>query len=164
MRVQISILPRVIRYAVVPAIAFLFAGARVVLAAEQEPEVDTKPAAAAATPVNNTSDEAHGIKIGEFKIRSDYPAEAQKSTVRFVLFAAVKGDRLSAMEAIVSEHREKLRDEVITATRLTPLSMFEEPDLKSFRRHIFIRLHRTVPELVIDDLYISDFGLIVKSL
>jgi hypothetical protein len=141
----------------------LFAAAAAVRAADQEPDI--KLPAAAIAPLKNTADTViHGIKLGEFKIRSDYPAEAQKSTVRFVLYAAVKEDRLAAMESIVSNHREKLRDEVITATRLTPLGMFEEADLKAFRRRIFIRLHRTVPELVIDDLYISDFGLIVKSL
>jgi hypothetical protein len=115
-------------------------------------------------PLKNTELEIHGIKLGEFKIRSDYPAEAQKSTVRFVLYAAVKEDRQADMERIIANHREKIRDEVITTTRLTPLGMFEESDFKSFRRRIFIRLHRTVPQLVIDDLYISDFGLIVKSL
>ena len=31
-----------------------------------------------------------GIELGQFKIRSDYPAEAQKSTVRFILYAAIK--------------------------------------------------------------------------
>jgi hypothetical protein len=149
--------------AILPALALLFASLPQVRAAESEPEA--KPPAAALAPLKNTSDtEVHGIKLGEFKIRSDYPAEAQKSTVRFVLYVAVKADRAAAMESIVSQHREKLRDEVITATRLTSLGMFEEPDLKAFRRRIFIRLHRTVPELVIDDLYISDFGLIVKSL
>jgi hypothetical protein len=132
-------------------------------AAENEPEV--KVPASATAPLKDVDDSAvHGIKLGEFKIRSDYPAEAQKSTVRFVLYAAVKEDRMAAMDAIISQHREKLRDEIITATRLTPLGMFELPDLKGFRRRLFIRLHRTVPELVIDDLYISDFGLIVKSL
>jgi hypothetical protein len=133
----------------------------------------TAVAAAEATPANalpgtaplkNVEPEIHGIKLGEFKIRSDYPAEAQKSTVRFVLYAAVKEDRQADMEKVAVNHREKIRDAIITTTRLTPLGMFEESDLKAFRRRMFIRLHRAVPELVIDDLYISDFGLMVKSL
>ena len=156
-------LPPIIRIATLLATGIVSVATRDVRAADQEPDV--KVPAAAVAPLKDTDDSSvHGIKLGEFKIRSDYPAEAQKSTVRFVLYAAVKEDRLASMETIVSQHREKLRDEVITATRLTPLGMFEQPDLKAFRRRIFIRLHRTVPELVIDDLYISDFGLIVKSL
>jgi hypothetical protein len=115
-----------------------------------------KPAEASASGVR-------GIELGEFNIRSDYPAEAEKSTVRFVLYAAVKAERLTATDRLVEQHRQKLRDEVITATRLTPLGVFEEPDLKTFRRRILIRLHRTVPEFVVEDLYVSDFGLKVKS-
>jgi hypothetical protein len=114
--------------------------------------------------VEATASETRGIELGEFSIRSDYPAEAQKSTVRFVLYAAVKGDRLVAMDRLVNKHRQKLRDEVITATRLTPLGVFEEPDLKTFRRRIMIRLRRTIPELAVEGFYISDFGLTVKSL
>jgi len=114
--------------------------------------------------VEATASEIRGIMLGEFSIRSDYPAEAQKSTVRFVLYAAVKGDRLVAMDRLVDKNRQKLRDEVITATRLTPLGVFEEPDLKTFRRRILIRLRRTIPDLAVEGFYISDFGLTVKSL
>lgn len=140
----------------------IFAPGGRVYAATHEPKSNDRSDSVA--PTDGREPEIHGIKLGDFKIRSDYPAEAQKSTVRFVLFAAVKGDHFAAMEEIVDEHREKLRDEVITATRLTPLGVYQEPDLKRFRRRIFVRLHRTVPELMIDDLYISDFGLLVKSL
>src|SRR6185369_437922 len=58
-----------------------------------------------------------GINLGEYKIRSDYPAEAQKSTVRFVIYAAVKAERFEAIQKLVEEHRQKNRDEIITATR-----------------------------------------------
>jgi hypothetical protein len=105
-----------------------------------------------------------GIELGEFKIRSDYPVEAQKSTVRFVLHAAVKGEKSAEMRRLVEKHEQKLRDLVITTTRLAPLAVFEEPDLATFRRRLLIRMRRTLPELAVDDLYVSDFSLIVKSL
>ena len=107
---------------------------------------------------------SNGVELGQFKIRSDYPAEAQKSTVRFILHAAVKPELRDKMEEIAKQHQTKIRDEILTATRLTPLSLFEEPDLASFRRRISVRLRRTLPELEIEALYISDFGLVVKSL
>ena len=47
---------------------------------------------------------------------------------------------------------------------MTPLPLFDEADLKSFRRRIFLRLRRALPELAIDDVYISEFQLTVKSL
>jgi len=107
---------------------------------------------------------SNGVELGQFKIRSDYPAEAQKSTVRFILHAAVKPELRDKMEEIAKQNQTKIRDEILTATRLTPLSLFEEPDLASFRRRILVRLRRTLPGLEIEALYISDFGLVVKSL
>jgi hypothetical protein len=57
-----------------------------------------------------------------------------------------------------------LRDLVITATRLTPLNAFQEPDLATFRRRILMRLRRALPELTVEDLYFSEFDLTIKSL
>jgi hypothetical protein len=107
---------------------------------------------------------SNGVELGQFKIRSDYPAEAQKSTVRFILHAAIKPELRDKMEELAKHHQTKIRDEILITTRLTPLSLFEEPDLASFRRRIMVRLRRTLPEFEIEGLYISDFGLVVKSL
>lgn len=109
-------------------------------------------------------DEIRGVEIGDFRVRSDYPAEAQKSTVRFKLWVTIRGDKLAAMTHIIDDHRQKIRDEVITSTRLSPLGVFEETDLKSFRRRMLVRLRRSMPALIIEDLCISDFDLTIKSL
>ena len=105
-----------------------------------------------------------GVDLGEYKIRAYYPVEAQKSTVRFVLFATVPRERFHETQQLVESRRHKLRDQVITATRMVPLAVFDEPGLESFRRRILMRLRRALPELVIDDVYMSDFQLTVKSL
>jgi hypothetical protein len=110
------------------------------------------------------SNEIHGVSLGDFRIRSYYPVDAQKSTVRFTLYATVKDGHFAEMQRVVEAHRQKLRDQIITATRLAPLAVFQEPDLGSFRRRVLVRLRRTVPELTIDDLYISEFDLTIKSL
>ncbi len=105
-----------------------------------------------------------GVELGEYRIRSYYPVEAQKSTVRFVLHAAVPSERFPQVQQVVDSNRHKLRDQVITATRMAPLTVFDEPELKRFRRLILVRLGRVLPELAIDDVYVSDFQLVVKSL
>jgi hypothetical protein len=105
-----------------------------------------------------------GIRLGEFKIRSDYPVEAQKSTVRFVLYASVKTENSAEMKHVVEQHEQKLRDLIITTTRLLPLIVFEEPDLATFRRRLLVRIRRALPQLTVDDLHVTDFSLIVKSL
>ncbi len=105
-----------------------------------------------------------GIELGEFRIRAYYPVQAQKSMVRFVLFARVSGERYAASKKVMQNRQHKIRDQVITATRLVPLVEFDQPDLASFRRRILLRLRRTLPELEIDDVYVSNFELKVQSL
>lgn len=108
--------------------------------------------------------ELHGVSLGIYRIRSYYPVDAQKSTVRFTLYAAAADKHFDEVQQLVEEHRQKLRDEIITATRLAPLAVFQEPDLAAFRRRIIVRLRRAIPELRIEDLYVSDFDLAIKSL
>ncbi|MCI0332389.1 MAG: hypothetical protein L0228_04100 [Planctomycetes bacterium] len=105
-----------------------------------------------------------GVELGEYRIRSYHLVEAQKSTVQFVLYAAVSSERFRETQYLVDNHRYKIRDQIITATRMAPLAVFDEPGLESFRRRIFLRLRRALPELTIDDVYVSEFQLTVKSL
>ena len=84
--------------------------------------------------------------------------------MRFILYATVKKEEFKTAQRLVEEHRQKIRDLVITATRLAPLIVFQEPDLAAFRRRILVRLRRAMPELAIDELYVSDFDLAIKSL
>lgn len=105
-----------------------------------------------------------GIEIGEFRIRAYYPVQAQKSMVRFVLFITVPGERYSDTRRLVKNRQHKIRDQVITATRLVPLVEFDQSDLASFRRRILLRLRRTLPELKIDDVYVGNFELKVQNL
>jgi hypothetical protein len=122
---------------------------------ETEAEAESDVAAGAKT---------RGIELGEFRIRAYYPVQAQKSMVRFVLFATVAGERYSDTKRIVRNRQHKIRDQVITATRMVPLVEFDQADLGSFRRRILLRLRRTLPELEIDDVYVSNFELKVQSL
>lgn len=113
-----------------------------------------------AASASNTS----GIELGEFRIRSYYPVQAQKSIVRFVLYATAPPDRFADAQRVVNQRRHKVRDQVITATRMVPLAEFDEPDLTRFRRRIILRLRRTMPELPLDDIFVSNFELQVQSL
>ena len=107
---------------------------------------------------------SRGIDLGEFRIHSHYPVDAQKSTVRFVLYASVAIEHYAEMKRLVDAHKHQLRDQVIIATRMTPLTAFDEPGLESFRRRMLLRLRRALPELGIDDVHVSEFQLTVKSL
>lgn len=105
-----------------------------------------------------------GLELGEFRIRAHYPVQAQKSMVRFVIFVTMPGERYTDTKRMVWNRQHKIRDQVITATRMVPLVEFDQPGLTSFRRRILLRLRRTLPELEIDDVYVSNFELKVQSL
>jgi hypothetical protein len=145
------------------ALSFALAGGGACLASahgaaphdETETELENDDASTAKT---------RGIEIGEFRIRTYYPVQAQKSMVRFVLFVTVSGEQYSDMKRLVQNRQHRIRDQVITATRMVPLVDFDQSDLKSFRRRILLRLRRTLPELEIDDVYVSNFELKVQSL
>jgi hypothetical protein len=104
------------------------------------------------------------VELGEYRVRANYPVEAQKSTVKFVLFGVVPSEQFDEAQRLMEAHEHRVRDHVITVTRMTPLILFDEPGLASFRRRILLRLRRALPELPIEDVYVSDFQLTVKSL
>ena len=106
----------------------------------------------------------YGVSLGEYRIRAYHQVDAQKSTVRFSLYATVKSENLREIKHLVEEHQQKLRDQIIMATRLAPLAVFQEPDLATFRRRVLLRLRRVLPDLAIEDLYVSEFDLTIKSL
>lgn len=136
--------------------------AQVVLASEQAAgEQHGTPAAQIA---DQSQSPIRGASLGEFRIRAYYPVEARRSTVIFTLHAIVASENSSQFNELLENRRHKARDQVIVATRLTPLADFDDPQLTSFRRRILLRLRRMLPELTIDDLYVSDFKLEVRNL
>ena len=103
-----------------------------------------------------------GIKLGEFLVRDLSPVEGTKLRVNFKLYCGVKREDSSAFQKKLHEQEARFRDHVLTAVRLVPLQAFEEPDLKTMRRRILLRLRRAMPELKIDELYLTDFNFLSK--
>jgi hypothetical protein len=121
------------------------------------------PAASEATE-DITKSGSNGMELGQFRIRAYYPSESQKSMATFALYATTGKDRLSDSRHQFENRQHKLRDQVIMVTRLMPLGDFNDPELKSFRRRLLLQLRRTLPELAIDNVYISDFELSVERI
>jgi hypothetical protein len=116
---------------------------------------------------DDVSDESaagtRAIKLGEFNIRVYHSVSTRKDSVSFILHATVKKDDYPTFERLYSHHQNKVRDQVVVATRLVPVEDYDDPELKKFRRRIWLRLRRSMPELPIDDLYLSDFSLSSES-
>jgi hypothetical protein len=130
---------------------------------------DSSAHSESAAPAESASEDAteagsNGIDLGEFRIRAYYPAESQKSTVSFTLYATIQGDKLARSQHLIEHRQHKMRNQIIIATRLVPLVDFNDPELTSFRRRILVQLRRALPELSIDNVYISDFELTVEQI
>lgn len=121
------------------------------------------PAAAAEAEVESDAP-TRGVSLGEFRIRAFHPVEAKRCTVIFNLHAVVSSKNSADFKALLENRRHKVRDQVIVSTRLVPLADFDQPKLDDFRRRILLRLRRTMPELKIDDVYVSDFQLEVRGI
>lgn len=131
-------------------------------AAEPAAAVDGAPSAAADAPAVAETD-SRGVPLGEFRIRVYHPVEGQKSTATFTLYARVAGGNSAEFEQLLEHRQHKVRDQVITATRLAPLADYDDPSLSEFRRRILLRLRRMLPELPVDDIYVSNFELEVRA-
>ena len=111
-----------------------------------------------------TKSGTHGLELGEFRIRAYHAPESQRSTASFSLYAQVGKDKLAESRHLLEHRLHKLRDQVIVVTRLAPLAEFNDPELKGFRRRILLQLRRTLPELAIETVFISDFELTVERI
>jgi hypothetical protein len=104
-----------------------------------------------------------GIKLGEFQIRTSNAVLSRKDHVTFILHARVKNEDYAKFDGNYRNHKNKVRDQVVIATRLVPIEDYDDPELKQFRRRILLRLRRALPELPIQDVVISDFALSIES-
>jgi hypothetical protein len=103
------------------------------------------------------------IKLGEFKIRTSNSALSRKDSVAFILHATVKSEDYETFDHLYRHRKNKVRDQIVIATRLVPMEDYDDPELKKFRRRVLLRLRRSLPELPIDEVYISDFSLGVET-
>jgi hypothetical protein len=117
---------------------------------------------APAVEATDSSDPIRGIKLGDFLLRDHSPIEGVKTRIGFTLYAAVRKEHAAEFERILHHQQARINDHILTAVRLVPLQAFDEPDLKTFRRRILLRLRRAMPELKIDELFLTDFNFISK--
>ena len=83
------------------------------------------------------------MKLGEFSIRVYHTVSSRKDNVTFILLRDGRQRRTSkTFEHLYAIRKNKVRDQVIVATRLVPIDDYDDPELKKFRRRILLRLRR----------------------
>ena len=105
----------------------------------------------------------HGIELGKFSVRMHRAVPTQMNRVSFTLYATVSAEGAKRFEQLLEHRENKVREQVIVATRLVPVEEFDDAEFTKFRRRILLRLRRTLPELTIDGVYVSDFNLVVEN-
>lgn len=98
-----------------------------------------------------------GIELGRFLVRDLRPAEGIKVRLSFVLYAEVEEDLAGRTEKVIKSFRHRVRNEVLVALRMSEQHDFQEPGLETFRRRIFLRLRRVIPQLVFNRLLIGEY-------
>lgn len=101
--------------------------------------------------------EPGGFKLGEFSVLNVHHAEGLKSKVLFTLYVEIEEGAEHEFEAAWAHCQRRFEDQVLTTVRMCELTEFQEADLHRFRRRLIVRLRRTLPELPLSELYITDF-------
>ncbi len=124
------------------------------------------PAVAEEKPAEEPSEEAPpepvGFDFGAYYLKQSRSLEGAKAKLTFTLHAEVAGENADRFEDLLKDRTQRVRDQVITAARITPPTDFQDPELRLFRRRILVRLSRSLPELAVDDVYFSDFRYLVE--
>lgn len=144
--------------------------ARLAAAALVAAFVGASPGAAfaqAAAPDGDPEDAAaeepvSGVLLGDFFVRNVRGAENLKTRLSFSLYAAVPAEREAEFRDLLEGRRHRVRDQVMTAVRLTETAALQEPSLARLKRRVLLRLRRTMPELKIDGLHFGAFTLLFE--
>ena len=104
-----------------------------------------------------------GIELGKFSVRTHRAVPAQMNRVSFTLYARVSAEEAKHFAQLLDHRENKVREQVIVATRLVPVEEFDDAEFTKFRRRILLRLRRSLSELTMDDVYVSDFELVVEN-
>lgn len=98
-----------------------------------------------------------GILLGEFYLKDFRPISGQKTKFTFTIYAVVETEEKKRLQPIFERRAKRIKDQVITAVRLSEDKDFEDPRLNRMRRRITFRLQRAMPELEFSDVYFTDF-------
>lgn len=107
--------------------------------------------------------EIEGIELGKFSVRTHRAVPAQMNRVSFTLYARVSAEEAKHFAQLLEHRENKVREQVIVATRLVPVEELDDAEFTKFRRRILLRLRRSLPELTMEDVYVSDFELVVEN-
>ncbi len=114
-------------------------------------------ASADAEPANEQETVRPTLDLGDFKINDLRPTRNETAKVTFSLHLAFSKDLTKAQVTQLARWKHRLRDQVITAIRITPTKDFQEPDLSRLRRKILIRVNRLFNTKIAEEVLLTEY-------
>ena len=97
------------------------------------------------------------LELGQFNIKDLRPIRNETAKLTFTLYLAFS-ESLDEQQVDQLEHwKHRLRDQVITAVRVTQMKDFQEPDLSSLRRNILIRVNRLLKSKSVEEVFLTEY-------
>lgn len=97
------------------------------------------------------------LDLGKFVINDLRPTRNETAKVTFSMHLAFSENLTEKQVRQLESWKHRLRDQVITATRISYLTDFQEPDLSRFRRKILIRVNRMFKAKLADDVLMTEY-------
>jgi len=120
-----------------------------------------KPGAADSAVEEPTAEEKESARptldLGKFKINDLRPTRNETAKLTFTLHLAFSQDLTQRQVTQLQRWKHRLRDQVITAIRITSTRDFLEPDLSRFRRKILLRVNRLFQAKLVEEVLLTEY-------
>lgn len=99
-----------------------------------------------------------GVCLGDFSFRDVRSLDGAEFRVDFTLYAVVDAKKRAVLVSELGRLKNRVRDQVGTAVRITPVVDFQEAELTRLRRRVLLALRRAVPSLGVEELAFGGFA------
>lgn len=97
------------------------------------------------------------IELGYFKINDLRPTRNETAKLTFSMHLAFSKDLNETQRRQLEDWKHRLRDQVITAVRISMIKDFQEPDLSRLRRAVLIRVNRLFKEKLAEEVLLTEY-------
>ncbi len=95
--------------------------------------------------------------LGKFKINDLRPTRNETAKLTFTLHLAFSKNLTPSQVAQLEPWKHRLRDQVITAVRISQIKDFQQPDLGRLRRKILIRINRLLQANLTEEVLMTEY-------
>jgi hypothetical protein len=126
-------------------------------AAPLQAQTPNEPASAESDATNEEEVPTPTLDLGSFKINDLRPTRNETARLTFTLHLAFSKELTENQVAQLDNWKHRLRDQVITAVRISEMKDFQEPDLDKLRRRVLIRVNRLLKAKLAEEVLVTKY-------